>query len=205
MFTNEYAGRKREELCYGPPRKDVAMHRFLSTISSLAAIVSAVCAMGCSSSSPAPAAAAGACAPATVSFKSDVIPVFQMSCTLTSVCHGQMGNVGEESLYLGENQGATDANAVYGMLVGVPAKEDPSMPLVTANSTDNSYLYHKLLGDQNTLAAGCMKAATMCSPDCNPQQPCGGLMPYSGELLSQSDPAFLCTIKNWIDTGAQNN
>ena len=145
------------------------------------------------------------CGAAAVSFKSDVIPVFQMSCTLTSVCHGQMGNVGEESLYLGENQGATDANAVYGMLVGVAAKEDPSMPLVTANSTDNSYLYHKLLGDQNTLAASCMKAASMCSPDCNPQQPCGGLMPYSGELLSATDPAFLCTIKTWIDTGAQNN
>ena len=39
---------KREELCYGPPRKDVAMHRSLAIISSLAAVVSAVGAMGCS-------------------------------------------------------------------------------------------------------------------------------------------------------------
>ena len=185
------------------------MHRFLALLSSLVAVVSTVFAMGCSSSTTPAASGDGGtpCGTDTVSFSNDVIPVFQMSCTVSMSCHGQMGNVGEENLYLAENMGTTDAKTVYGMLVGVPAKEDPSMNLVTAGSTDQSYLWHKLVNDQNspTLAAACAKVPPPTCTDCNVTTPCGGLMPYDSESLSMTEPQFLCTIQNWIAQGAKNN
>ncbi len=121
---------------------------------------------------------------ATVSFKTDVIPVFQQSCTLSMVCHGQMNNSAEESLYLGENMGTTDPNAVYNMLVGVKAKEIPSMNLVTASDLENSFLWHKINDNMTTLnaeplASQCAMATAKCS-DCNMSQPCGATMPYLG-------------------------
>ncbi len=181
------------------------MHRTLAILSSLSALF-AVGAMGCSStSSPSSAPPPGGCDTTTpVSFSSDVIPVFQMSCTLSSVCHGQMGNAAEEDLYLGENMGTTNASTVYGMLVGVTAKEDPAMNLVTAGSTDNSYLWHKVNGDQGNFASDCSKASMMCE-DCTSSTPCGGLMPYLGESLATDSPQYLCTIQSWILQGAMNN
>jgi len=181
------------------------MHRTLAILSSLSALFAAG-AMGCSSTSSSSAGQQmGGCDTTTpVSFSSDVIPVFQMSCTLSSVCHGQMGNAAEEDLYLGENMGTTNASTVYGMLVGVTAKEDPAMNLVTAGSTDNSFLWHKVNGDQGNFAADCSKASMMCE-DCDSTSPCGGLMPYLGESLATDSPQYLCTIQSWILQGAMNN
>ena len=103
------------------------MHRTLAILSSLSALFAAG-AMGCSStpsSSPAQTEGGGCDTTTPVSFSSDVIPVFQKSCTLSDVCHGQMNSAAEEDLYLGEYMGTTNATTVYSMLVGVPAKEDP--------------------------------------------------------------------------------
>jgi hypothetical protein len=146
------------------------------------------------------------CGTVAVSFSTDVMPVFAKSCTLSSVCHGQMNNAPEENLYLGPNYGGTnaDADAVYRMLVGVPSKEDPSMSLVAAGDTSGSYLWHKVIGDQNTLAADCAKA-TMACYDCTASTPCGTLMPYLGEPLEVDTPEYLCTIESWISEGAPNN
>ncbi len=180
------------------------MHRTLAIISSLAAVVSAIGAMGCSSTSSSAQPEGGGCQPnADVSFKNDVIPVFQMGCTLTSECHGQMNNAGEEDLYLGENMGATDPAAVYSQIVGVKAKELPAMNLVTPSDLDNSFLWHKIHGpsDLQALASQCMTAAKACS-DCTAGMPCGSTMPYPAGVI---DPGFECTIQNWIQNGAQNN
>lgn len=175
------------------------MHRNMAILSSLAAVVSALGAMGCSSSSSPPPASCDTTVP--VSFASDVVPVFEKSCTLSSVCHGQMNNAGEENLYLGENAGGTDPKSVYPMLVGVMSQEDPSMPMVAASDTANSFLWHKLQGDQNMFATDCAKAAKACT-DCNATTPCGGLMPYQSTSL---DPAYMCTVQSWIVQGAKNN
>jgi hypothetical protein len=146
----------------------------------------------------------GGCGSASVSFMRDVMPIFQTTCTLSSVCHGQMNNAAEEDLYLGENAGGASPSAVFGGLVGVRSKEDPSMNLVTAGSLGNSYLWHKLIGDQNTNAAvqtGCAQAPSQCA-DCTTQAHCGAQEPY----LSAGLPADeLCTIQSWIDEGAPNN
>jgi hypothetical protein len=184
------------------------MHRTLAILSSLTALFAAG-AMGCSSSSPSASPSGqpegGSCDTTTpVSFSMDVIPVFEASCTLSGVCHGQMGNAGEEDLYLGENDGGTNASTVYSMLVGVTSKEDPAMNLVTAGSTDNSFLWHKVNGDQGNFAADCSKATMMCE-DCDSTSPCGGLMPYLGESLATDSPQYLCTIQSWILQGAMNN
>ena len=149
------------------------------------------------------------CGSAAVSFSADIMPIFQRSCTLSTVCHGQMNNAQEENLYLGKNGGgggSADSYAVYSGLVGVHSKEDPSMNLVTAGDTSNSFLWHKVNDDQmtlnsGTLATGCMKASAMCF-DCTTDAPCGGAMPYLGEPLAADD---LCTIESWIAQGAPND
>jgi hypothetical protein len=182
------------------------MHQTLAIITSLAALVGAAGALGCSSSS------GGTSCNTNPSFATDVMPVFQRSCTLSSVCHGQMGNSGEENEYLGLNAGgggSADAKAVYTNLVGVTAKENPSMKIVAPGDLANSYLWHKVNDDPTTLNSGSLKAgcamATMMCTDCNSSQPCGGTMPYLGESLASSRPADLCTLQNWIMSGAQNN
>ncbi len=195
------------------------MHRTLAILSSLAAVVSAIGATGCSSSSSsgAPSGTMGASCDTTapVSFKTNVLPVFQMSCTLSNECHGQMNNAPEESLYLGENSSvsATDPNAVYMGLVGVASKENPSMPLIKANSLDNSFLWQKVAvigmdpGPSASLLAGCSAApAPLCS-DCSPSAPCGVYMPYQGEPLTinAQGAALQCALQSWIVQGAQNN
>lgn len=151
------------------------------------------------------------CAYASASFSADIIPIFrETGCALSSVCHGQMGNSGEENLYLGMNSGgggSADISAVYSGLVGVASEEDPSMNLVTPGDPSSSYLWHKVVGDQNSnaaVASGCAKATTMCS-DCNVMTPCGTFMPYYGEMLSGIAPDDLCTLQNWISEGAPNN
>jgi hypothetical protein len=159
-----------------------------------------------SGGSPTDAIAHG-CGSAAVSFGTDIMPIFQRGCTLASVCHGQMKNISEENLYLGQNGGgggSADIQAVYSGLVGVPSEEDPSMNLVAAGDPSRSYLWHKVYGDQNSnpsVASGCANAPSQCQ-DCNTSTPCGGSQPYLGEALGSAD---LCAIQNWIGQGAQNN
>jgi hypothetical protein len=176
-------------------------------------LVIAYVAIGCSSSSEgsAPEGGTGDCGSAAVSLKSDVMPIFAENCSASGICHGQMHNSGEENLYLGLSDsgganGPSDVAAVYASLVGVKSLEDPSMDLVTAGDLENSYLWHKVTGDQNSdsaVANGCQAAATVsnaCS-DCVPGAPCGVQMPFAGAL----EPAASCAIQNWIAQGAMDN
>lgn len=188
------------------------MHRNLALVSSLAAIVSAAGAMGCSSTSGASASSTtgggstGGCTQATVTFSKDVAPAFiAAGCSLASVCHGQPNNGGEEDLFLGNNDGSSDPSTIAAGLVGVLSKEDPTMNLVTAGSTANSYLWHKIDGDQNSNSAvSCANQASQCS-NCIPTTPCGAPMPDTGMALIIQEPANFCIIQNWIEEGAPNN
>jgi hypothetical protein len=139
-----------------------------------------------------------------VSFAADIMPIFQMSCTLSSVCHGQVGNTSEESLYLGPNVGGTPSTQIHDLLVGVPSMEDPSMNLVTAGDPANSYLWVKVSGDPNSnpsVVKGCAMAASACA-SCTTSQPCGVMQPLAGEMLPTDT---LGEIRNWIAQGAKNN
>jgi hypothetical protein len=183
------------------------MHRTLAIILSLAALVAVAGATGCSSKS----ASTSCDTTKAVSFSSDVMPVFERGCTLSSVCHGQMNNSAEEDNYLGLNGGdggVPDEQAVYKGLVGVAAKEAPSMKLVAPGSTDNSYLWQKvavIVAGQTlpaSLASACKMAPSPQCSDCNSNSPCGGEMPYLGEALDSPDQ---CTLQSWILQGAKNN
>jgi hypothetical protein len=179
------------------------MHRILTPLSSGLAVawafatLGALVATGCSSSS-APANPSDG----QVSFANDVMPVFRTGCTLSGVCHGQPKNAGEENLYLGDNVTNTPAiiAQVYAQLVGVKSMEDPAMNLVTAKDVANSYLSHKIAGDQATFTSDCAKG-TCGAPTCL-GTPCGTSMPYLGSAL---DPASLDKINHWIAQGAANN
>jgi hypothetical protein len=178
------------------------MQRLLTIFCALAAVSGAT---GCSSSSSPPPPTSG-CQPADVSFAKDVIPVFQMNCTTTNVCHGQMGYAQSESLYLGTQMGTPDPATIISQIVGVKAKENPSMDLVAAGSTANSFLWHKLqtMSDLQALGGQCSKATMTCL-DCNTTAPCGDVMPYLADALSVTDPDSVCKITNWIQNGAKNN
>jgi hypothetical protein len=173
----------------------------IRTLLSTAGVLVAALAVGCSSSSPASGNDQGA----TVSFATDVMPIFKQSCAL-AVCHGQANNAAVENLYLGDPTSNTpDVIArVYEGLVGVPSLEDPSMNVITASSTADSYLSFKLKGQQNQLSAQCAKAAAPCA-DCAEPTPCGSFMPFGGTLFSQESPAQFATIQSWIAQGAKNN
>jgi hypothetical protein len=158
--------------------------------------VSAVAALGCSSST---AAAAGG---GPVSFSNDVMPIFQMGCTLSSSCHGQMTG-SKENLYLGDNVMNTPdiIKQVYTGLVGVAALEDPAMSLIAKGDTSKSYLSHKLLNDQDNFDSDCAKATLCQEASCTAMTPCGTFMPYLGSV----DLDRAAIIDNWITQGALNN
>jgi hypothetical protein len=185
------------------------MQRNMSIVTSLLAVVAATSgALGCSSTSGSSGGSSGS-GSSNVSFKADVMPILQQGCTISSVCHGQMGNSGEENLYLGEHQTSLDgtpvdptvASMVQSMIVGAKSLEDPKLNIVTAGDPANSYLIHKLNGDQDMLEADC--AMGMCnSSSCAAPMTCGVQMPMSGSALMASD---IQTISNWIMQGALNN
>jgi hypothetical protein len=184
-------------------------------------------AMGCSSTSSGSggnsgSSSGGSCASATVSFKTDVIPLIQNSCSLTSSCHGMPNYTMAESLYLGPNLSdqpsgdtASDIQTAHDNLVNVTAVES-TMKFVVPGDLANSFLWHKINGDvappngnnagktDPMIAATCMAAAasTTSCVDCNSTDPCGTSMPYLGELLTSDEQ---CVFQNWILGGALNN
>jgi hypothetical protein len=174
------------------------MHRPWTILSSLVVVVSAVAALGCSSSTAAPDGGGGG----PVSFSKDVMPIFQMGCTVSSVCHGTMTN-SKENLYLGDNVTNTPAiiAQVYAGLIGVPALEDPAMSLIAKGDTSKSYLSHKIVGDQNNFDSDCAKAPLCQEVSCTAAMPCGSYMPYLGSI----DLDRAAIINNWITQGAANN
>jgi hypothetical protein len=128
-------------------------------------------------------------APANVSFKNHVQPIFQESCGLTS-CHGNV-TASAELLFLGSDDSpASDSNGkVYGHIVNVASREAPSTVLVSPGDPDHSFLMRKLDGDFRGIT---------CGPD-----GCGDSMPQSTQELLP-----FCTreiIRTWIREGAQDN
>jgi hypothetical protein len=143
-----------------------------------------------------------------------VFPIFESSCSLTSVCHGELNDAVAENLYLGPNLSdepggptANDLATTHDHIVGVKSVEDPTMNQVTPGDLQNSYLWRKVDGDPNvdpSVKSACVAAASGPNPcpACTTSTPCGDQMPYLGEPLT---PAQLCVISDWIVQGALNN
>jgi hypothetical protein len=175
---------------------------------------------------------AGLTAP-TVSFKNDVMPIFEHSCGLSSSCHGDPSDVAARGIYLGcdinLNPTTTTCTAtnpapdVYAALITTPAQplEESCMPFIKPGDPINSYLMHKMDGDQCVVTCctnpnvAVMQAEGMSGPVAADGW-CGTFMPYQVMLLpagpvcggttdcTKATPTR-DTVRAWIQQGAMNN
>lgn len=129
----------------------------------------------------------------TVSFATDVLPIFRKSCGLSAACHGaESGPAGQPYLGPPELDGAATAaqiTAIFNQNVGVNSVKASTMKIVEANSPQNSFLMHKM---DNTLTCG----------DVACEAGCGGSMPLANPILSAADRD---TVRLWIAQGAKND
>jgi hypothetical protein len=131
-----------------------------------------------------------------VSFKTDVLPLFQRSCGLSTACHGDASMPFQDRPFLGPNKMVTatadDIAKILAGNVGVAASLEPSMSLIKASDPENSFLMYKLDGEIE-----CSKLS------CADTKACGVLMPQGAtEPLAQTERD---TIRRWIAQGAANN
>ncbi len=150
-------------------------------------------AVACTSSTPAPACETYVVPASTdlttpTSFKNDVLPIFVQSCAFTS-CHGASSG-GNNGVKLGSKTEPNDASALRANIVGVKAPELPTMNFVTPSDASQSYLMHKIDGDNCKLDAQCAKGT------------CLSAMPQGGDLLPV---ATRDTVRRWIAQGAPDN
>jgi hypothetical protein len=130
----------------------------------------------------------------TVTFSHDVQPVLQLSCSIGgAACHGSPVDTTQGRPFFGLHDGGTDAAAIISGMVGQPSSEDPKLNLVKAGDPQNSYLVHKLIGDQGTLKADCANS---------PYPDCGQTMPETSGCLPADN---IDVFRRWIAQGAQNN
>jgi hypothetical protein len=132
-----------------------------------------------------------------VSFKADVVPLFQMSCSLSSSCHSEMLG-GPSLLYLGGPLTMPpDPAGIYKATINVNSLELPTMVYIKPGDVENSYLMHKMDGD--------LCQFTTCSQ--NPIPMCGVVMPMAGCALEATGggPNPRDVVRRWIAQGAQNN
>jgi len=115
-----------------------------------------------------------------VSFAADVTPIFK-ACTFTS-CHGV--GTGNGIIFAG------DPSTVRAALVGATPPEIGSMVFVQPGDYTQSYLMHKIDGDQCLFNAQCTGGN------------CGTSMPQGQSLLSVEDRDKL---RRWIAQGAADN
>jgi hypothetical protein len=125
-----------------------------------------------------------------VSFKNDVMKVFNNSCGIAA-CHGSQSTA-MGGLFLGaEGVNRADAPTVYAGLINKASLELASMPFVTPGDPSKSYLMHKLDGDQCAFDAQCAGGT------------CQALMPSGGTQLLPV--ATRDTLRRWIAQGAKND
>lgn len=129
----------------------------------------------------------------TVSFKTNVLPIFQQSCGVSAACHqSQSGPSGQP--YLGPPTGPAptqaDIDKIFAQNVGVAAVKAPTMKIVEAGNPKGSFLMHKM---DNTL-----KCADVTCGDAG----CGASMPLANPSLGATERD---TVRLWIAQGAKND
>lgn len=138
----------------------------------------------------------------TVSFKTDVLPIFRNSCGLSSVCHGSTTPVAPAQHYYGPKNSdplpsAAEITAILAGAVGVKSVDEPDMNIITAGDPSQSFMMYKLDGDpQDPTSVNCAKLA------CVAKKTCLTAMPQAGNILPA---ATRDTIRRWIAQGAKDN
>jgi hypothetical protein len=132
----------------------------------------------------------------TRSFKTDVLPIFEQSCSLSASCHGNPNSPTTPSgyqIYLGEVNPETkpsDVAKILGLIVGVASPTATNLKIVDAGKPETSFLMMKMDGAIKCASATCTF------------KNCGVTMPQG------STPLPLATrnvVRDWIKQGAQNN
>jgi hypothetical protein len=141
-----------------------------------------------------------------VSFKADVLPIWRLSCGLSTSCHGNPSPTVVGQHYYGPPMSAPEPSAaditkILAGTVGVDSVDEPEMAVVKAGDPAHSFMMYKLDGDPSNIAAGvncktALQCATASPNGCLESMPQGG--PELG--LAQRN-----TIRSWIAQGAQNN
>jgi len=138
----------------------------------------------------------------TVSFQKDVLPVFIASCAFDG-CHNVPS--GQPLAFLGEREddaGTQDfERQVYLGIVGKPAVETVSMPLVTRGDPSKSFLMHKMDGELASLGGQCA-ANNPLQQQYQTASACGSSMPFRLPLLA---PSGRDIVRLWIQQGAPDN
>jgi hypothetical protein len=134
---------------------------------------------------------------ATRSFRKDVLPIFEQSCSLSSSCHGNpkspMTGDGYQP-YLGEvdptEMAPSDVPKILSLIVSQPSPSATGENIVEPGKPEKSYLMQKMDGDVD---CGVVK----CTFD-----DCGKGMPEGVKPLPQETRD---TIRDWIQQGALDN
>ncbi len=125
---------------------------------------------------------------ATPVFRAQVDQIVNFSCAIAS-CHGRAP--GQGHLFLPKRQAADAGTGLngdwYDQVVGVASQTDPAMLLVKPGDPANSWLVHKVGGDQCYFKDACAMGN------------CGDRMPQANLAL---DPADVETIVAWVREGA---
>ena len=129
------------------------------------------------------------------SFKKDVLPIFELSCSLSASCHGNPASPGLAGyrVYLGEVNPETtpsDTAKIIGLIVGPTSPAAPNLKIVDPGKPETSFLMMKMDG-----AINC--ASAMCT-----FKNCGLTMPQGSKPLPL---ATRDVVRDWIKQGAQNN
>jgi hypothetical protein len=128
-----------------------------------------------------------------VSLRTDVMPIFQNSCTFSGGCHGTV-SASSGRVYLGPAAGIspTEENiqAMLAQNKGVAASVS-SMPRITPGDASQSFLMHKVDG-----------TLTCADLDCAANTSCGMAMPFNSPPLAAADAN---KIRSWIEQGAADN
>ncbi len=128
------------------------------------------------------------------SFRADVLPILERSCSLSGACHGDASSPANSAgyrPYLGnvdEQANPSDVAAIRAVLIG---QKSPSsaLSLVEPGRPEDSYLMHKVDGTLDCARAACGEL-------------CGKAMPDPNGLLPRSDRD---TLRDWIAQGALDN
>ena len=130
---------------------------------------------------PAPVTAGLDLTTPTVAFKADIVPIYEVSCGLTS-CHGSTS--ASNGVFLGKGQ----PDVVYAGLVGKPSGKYTKQTFVVAGDPKASFLMRKLDADLCTLECG--------------SAGCGDSMPRNNESLPEESRN---KFRRWIAQGAKFN
>ncbi len=132
----------------------------------------------------------------SVSFASDVFPIFTQHCN-DDLCHGNAQG-SRADLYLGPELNASNGqiSAVYEGLMRA-SKTAPAVMVVAPGDPAQSFLMNKVEGCQNKRNLQCYAEPNLCRAECGDPMP-----PLPRESYPELGDEDKMTLRRWIAQGA---